>query len=110
MTDRTFLDNARARCRELEAEVERLRDILNTPSLDGYARSVELEAAHQLERWGEEHDRGKEPQDWYWLVGHLAGKALRASIDGDRDKARHHTISTGAVLLHWHRYLTEEGP
>lgn len=75
---------------------------LNSPELISFRDAVVLEAAHQRERWGSEHDAGKEPQDWFWLLGYLAGKALRAHIDGDVDKALHHTISTAAVLNNWH--------
>lgn len=71
-----------------------------------FMQAVPLEAAHQLKRWGVEHDDGKEPQDWFWLVGYLAGKCLRAAIDGDTEKAKHHTISTAAVMLNWHRRMT----
>lgn len=60
------------------------------------------EAGHQVERWGSQNDHGKEPQDWYWLIGYLAGKALRASIEGNTEKALHHCISTAAVCANWH--------
>jgi hypothetical protein len=30
----------------------------------------------------------------------------RAAIDNDTDKAKHHTISTGAVLLNWFRQIS----
>ena len=70
--------------------------------LGPFLEAVDDEARFQREWWGRDHDAEKEPQDWYWLIGYLAGKALRAHIDGDRDKALHHTISTAAVLLHWH--------
>jgi hypothetical protein len=60
---------------------------------------------HQVERWGVDHDIGKQPEDWFWLVGYLAGKCLRAHRDGDRDKALYHTISTGAALANWHRHI-----
>ena len=49
-----------------------------------------------------DHDKSKEPAEWFWLVGYLAGKALAAAIGGDTTKARHHTISAGAALLNWH--------
>jgi hypothetical protein len=63
------------------------------------------EVAHQIQRWGTVHDRAKEPQDWFWLVGYLAGKALKAHIDGDVNKALHHTISSAAVLANWHAQI-----
>jgi hypothetical protein len=89
----------------LLAEVERLNGLLNTPELHDFGKAVVLEAAHQRERWGVEHDTGKEPQDWFWVVGYLAGKALRSHLDGNQEKALHHCISTAAVLANWHAHV-----
>lgn len=83
-------------------ELQRLRALVNTPELHDFARGVTLEAAHQRERWGNEHDAGKTAADWFWLVGYLAGKALHSQNGGDTDKALHHTISTAAALANWH--------
>lgn len=99
------VSDLRERCRLAEAEVERLRARLNTPELDDFVSAVVLEAQHQRERWAAEHDAGKEPQDWFWLVGWLAGKAVQAAITGDFAKAKHHTISSAAVLANWHARL-----
>jgi len=82
------------------------REIINTPETADFMAAVPLEAVHQRERWGSSHDAGKDPQDWFWLIGYLAGKALRAASDGDADKAKHHTISTAAALANWHAALT----
>lgn len=109
----TALDAADARITGLEAmladaqaEVERLREALNTPEIDDFARGVVLEAQHQRARWGSTHDVGKENTDWFWLVGYLAGKALAAAGSGNREKALHHTISTAAALANWHAALS----
>lgn len=88
-----------ARNAELEAK-------LNTPELADFSAAVVLEAAHQRERWGTQHDIGKEPSDWFWLVGYLAGKALASQIAGNAEKALHHTISTAAALCNWHSAIT----
>lgn len=100
---------------ELEAEVARLLALIDTPHTADFMSAVPLEAAHQIKRWGTEHDDGKEPEDWFWLVGYLAGKCLRAASDyartgdaRDLEKAKHHTISTAGVMLNWHRRLTGE--
>ena len=90
----------------LQAEVERLTALLNTPLLDDFTAAVKREAAHQVERWASQ-DARKQPEDWFRTLGHLARKALRAHIDGDRDKALHHTISSAALLLHWHRRILD---
>ena len=94
--------------RRLQAEVDRLTALVNTPLFDDFTAAVKREAAHQLERWGESHDAGKAPEEWYWTLGYLAGKALRAHRDGDRDKALHHTVSSAALLLHWHGRIRED--
>lgn len=87
---------------ELAAENARLKALINTPETADWHLGVDLEAAHQVERWGAVHDRDKSAEQWFWLVGYLAGKALRSHIAGDHEKAKHHTISTGAALRHWH--------
>lgn len=83
----------------------RLREKLNTPQLANFSEAVISEAAHQRERWGSEHDAGKGPLDWFWLIGFLAQKAAFAAIAGDVEKALHHTISTAAALANWHAAL-----
>lgn len=87
---------------ELVEEIERLQGLLNTPEVNDFTDAVRREAAHQRERWGTDHDAGKQPEDWFWLLGYLAGKALSAAKAGNRDKALHHTISSAAALANWH--------
>ena len=91
---------------KLRAEIARLRALINTPEIDDWMRGVALEAAHQQERWGVEHDAGKTASDWFWLLGYLAGKALFAAVAGDVLRSKHHTISAGAALLNWHRHIS----
>jgi len=97
-----FLGMASDKITILEDRVKELEALLNTPELKDFIKAVPLEAAHQRERWGVEHDAGKEPEDWFWLLGYLAGKALAAFKIGDKEKALHHTISSAAVLANWH--------
>lgn len=82
--------------------IESLKAKLNTPELNDFASGVVSEAQHQRSRWGVDHDTGKEPQDWFWLLGYLGGKALKAHADGNTEKALHHCISSAAVLANWH--------
>lgn len=89
----------------LLAEVARLTAIIDTPQAGDFLRAVSTEAEHQRRRWGNEHDTGKSPADWYWLVGYLAGKALHAHITGDAVKAEHHMITTAAACENWQRAL-----
>jgi len=78
---------------------------LNVPETKDFLRGIELEAAHQRFRWGADHDEGKGAFDWFWLIGYLAQKAADAALRGDVEKAKHHTISTAAVLANWHLRL-----
>jgi hypothetical protein len=87
-------------------EVSRLRAERDTPHTRSFLRAVELEALHQRERWGTEHDAGKTPADWFWLLGYLAGKALSAAVGGNTEKALHHTVSSAAALMNWHAALS----
>ncbi len=81
-------------------------EIINTPETADFMAGVPLEAAHQRERWGADHDAGKTPLDWFWLIGYLAQKAAFAAMAGDAAKAMHHTISTAAALANWHAALS----
>lgn len=97
------------RCRDTApAEIARLRALINSPKIDDFFEGVRIEAAHQTERWGSAHDEGKQPLDWFWLIGYLAQKVVVALAQGDEDKALHHTISTAAALFNWHRAITGE--
>lgn len=89
--------------RRLEAELGRLRDLINSPHVGDFIESVRLEAAHQVERWGADHDKLKTPEDWLWTVAYLTTKASQAARYGDRDKYLHHIVTTAAVALNWHR-------
>lgn len=79
--------------------------LLNTPELHEFARAAVLEALHQRQRWGSEHDAGKTSEDWLWLVGYLCTKATQAQRYGDTAKALHHTITAAAALANWHAAL-----
>lgn len=72
------LARLRARVAELEAK-------LNTPEIVDFASAVVLEAAHQRQRWGSDHDAGKTDADWFWLIGYLSGKALHNPPSDDCD-------------------------
>jgi len=103
------------------AERDRLHELVNTPELVDFPKAVHAEAVHQLERWGTEDRSGKGPAEWFWLVGHLAGRALEHHKEAERlsacavksefthehiahhrEKAVHHTITAAAALSHWH--------
>ncbi len=78
----------------------------DSPDTSNFLSAVRAEAAHQIHRFGADHDGGKSAPDWFWLLGFLAGKALSSSLSGDQQKALHHTISSAAVLMNWHAYIS----
>ncbi|WP_447727261.1 hypothetical protein [Sphingomonas koreensis] len=90
---------------EFAGQAERLSQLINTPETEDFTSAVKLEAAHQRDRWGTDHDAGKSPFDWFWLIGYLAQKAAASAVAGDGEKAKHHTISTAAALANWHLAL-----
>lgn len=100
------LRKAHAEAERLQARVTELEGLINTPGTDDWQESVRIEAAHQVERWGSDHDAGKTPLDWFWLIGYLAQKAAFSAIAEDTAKAQHHTVSTAAALLNWHRQIS----
>lgn len=95
---------------EARAELGKLKLLLNTPETEDFDKGVPLEAAHQIKRWGAAHDAGKQPEDWFWLVGYLAGKALAAYRSNDAEKAQHHCISAAAALRNWHKSIGAFSP
>lgn len=90
---------------QLLHEVRRMHDLLNHPLTDLFLEGTRCEIGHQIERWGSVHDRAKQPQDWFWLLGYLGGKAMRAHIETDVEKAMHHCISSAAVLGNWYAHI-----
>jgi hypothetical protein len=128
-TLKTRLGESEANRLALRDEVERLTRELNTPETADFLAAVMREAAHQRERWGTEHDGNKGPEDWFWLLGYLSGKALRgfaqaafaedtakrfdppsetfgAEAKAFREKAIHHLITSAAALANWHLNAT----
>ncbi len=93
---------------QLFRELNRLYLLINSPQTADFLEAVRVEAAHQAERWGVEHDAGKRPEDWVTLTVYLLGKASRAHFDGEQTKLLHHVVTLAAVALNWHRALTGE--
>lgn len=71
------------------AERDRLLALINTPELVDFPKAVHLEGVHQLDRWGTTDLQGKAPNDWFWLVGHLASRALEHHKEAERLHAEH---------------------
>jgi hypothetical protein len=90
----------------MEAYALRTAAKVHSPETEDWFAGAALEAEHQIQRYGAAHDAGKNPFDWFWLIGYLAQKAAFAALVADWEKAKHHTISTAAALLNWHRQLS----
>lgn len=100
----------RARVTDLEATLAKSSERWDGPETDNFIEGVRKEAAHQIARWGAGHDDGKGPEEFFWVVGYLAGKALASFRSGDIEKAKHHAISTSAVMLNWHARIRSMEP
>ena len=111
------------------AERDKLLAIINTPELIDFPKAVMLEAQHQELRWGTTDRESKDPKAWFWLLSHLASRALSHHTEAERlttaelptcapdsqsheqigriiayhrEKAVHHAITSAAALSHWH--------
>jgi hypothetical protein len=95
---------------EQSQRAEAAESLLNTPELHDFAKAVVLEAAHQRQRWGSEHDAGKTDADWFWLLGYLGGKALHNPPNDmpPLDAKLHRIIATAAALANWHAAVSGE--
>ena len=88
-----------------EETIKYLESLINTPTIDNFLSGIIYESAHQVERWKDNVDRESESFNWVFLVGHLATRAAAYHEAGNKEKALHHTITTAAVCLNWHRFL-----
>lgn len=107
--ENAVLDAQRAADEALAAvrrELDLVRGLRDTPQTADFLQAVAFEADHQVARWGSKHDAGKTHEDWFWLLGWLIGKAVHAANSNNKDKALHHTISSAAALLNWHRAIS----
>lgn len=87
---------------DLLREVIRLDELIRNPQVTDFIEAVRTEAAFQREKWGEDHDAMKAPEDWFWLIGYLGGKAIRPNIP--KEKRLHRIIATAAACLNWYRH------
>jgi hypothetical protein len=74
-------------------------------ALHDFTKAVVLEAVHQRERWPDGHDANKGHEDWFWLIGYLAGKALRP--EQSNEKRLHRIITIAAAAANWHAQAAE---
>jgi len=91
----------------LKLKVKSLHEIINNPEIQDFIEGIKLEATHQINRWGKDHDNLKTPEDWLWLLAYLATKASQSSKYKDLKKYKHHIITCAAACLNWHKYVSK---
>lgn len=63
--------------------------LIDTPELVDFPKAVHLEAVHQVQRWGNSDREEKQPYAWFWLISHLATRALEHHKEAERIAAVH---------------------
>ena len=94
------LDCANQRIAELEA-------LINHPRFDDFIEAVRIEQAHQVEKWGPDHDKQKRVNDWIAVFARLLGKLVNAGWEHDWQKFEHHLITLAAVAFNCFRRMKE---
>lgn len=103
------------RVRELEAEVARLRAIMDRPDPHNFMVAAEIEARFQLDHWGDQDGQptafaATSDADFYRLVQHLATKALLTTDEEGTDKKLHRITTVAAAACNWHiREMARQG-
>lgn len=87
-------------------ENARLTALLNTPEIHKFIEAVNLEAAHQRERWP--NDIRQAPPHFIMVITKLVGKMSVDIWDGDKDKFKHHCIALAAEMANLHKYTEED--
>ena len=98
-----------AYAKQLEAHVAELNAINKTPESNEFLKGVAIEAEYQRQLHGVDTTDGRfDWHQWFWVTGYLVGKALAAckSGEGNGEKAKHHLVTTAALLNNWHNALT----
>lgn len=62
--------------KDLLDDCDDLDALINSPQTENFLEAVRTEAAHQVERWGNDDRAKKSDADWIWLMTYLASKAV----------------------------------
>lgn len=89
----------------LDAEITRLRAIVDSPDPFGFWEASVAEAQFQRMKWEHDGDEGKAEADWFWFIGYLAGKALH-NPDGDLVKKLHRITTIAVAAANWHAAIS----
>lgn len=83
--------------------------LVNNPEIEDFVKGVQLEAAHQLERWGIENEEANPPHHFVLVMAKLLGKLSTDIFDRDHEKFKHHCIAIAAEMHNIHRQVDKEG-
>lgn len=86
-----------------------LEALINSPEIDDFLKGLQLEAAHQTERWSVEAEEKKMPHHYACVMDKLKGKMAMAIFDGNIEKYKHHLVTLAAVCFNVHRQIDKEG-
>lgn len=101
--------HSEGRIKELEGERKRLYELINNPEIQDFIKGMTLEAAHQTERWGLEHENSQPPHHFVLVVTKIAGKMCGDVWDYDVEKFKHHCIALAAVMANVHAKIDKGG-
>jgi hypothetical protein len=96
----------RERADRAEAEVRRLKAILDHPDPRHFVEASVIEAKFQMQLWGTTEGfptafDGQEDHHFVYLIGYLTGK-VAATPDSDREKKLHRITTIAAAAANWH--------
>lgn len=94
---------------ELRARIAELEALINSPELDDFIGGLQLESAHQTERWGKESEENSPPHHYVLVANKLLGKLSVSIFDRDTDKFKHHCITLAAAMYNAHRQIKQQG-
>ncbi len=95
---------------EIIAMMEEYRNqLINTPEVEDFMNGVKIEAVHQTEKWGADHEESKYPHDYSLVLDKLKGKQALAIWDRNIEKYKHHLITMAAVCHNIHRQIDKPG-
>jgi len=92
---------------ERNKEIKRLKGLIDSPEIHEFVKGVQIEAAHQRNKWGPTHDADKHAHDWFAVISYLHGKQVRNFWDEDYEKYLHHIITMAALCCNWHSHAVK---
>lgn len=86
-----------------------IEKLVNSPEINDFLKGVQLEAVHQVQRWGIENEEASPPHHFILVFAKLLGKMSTDVFDRDVEKFKHHCIAVAAEMHNIHRQIDKEG-